>query len=80
MEQKVNRKYVKEQFEMNKIIFDLQEELKTANSEISRLMETLNTNQPIEQNNYDSRLLYGSLGSLIISGLTLFIMPSLFKD
>ena len=58
---------------------DLQEELKTSNSEISRLMETLNANQPIEKENNDFNLLYGSLGSLIISGLALFFAPKLFN-
>lgn len=80
MEQKTNRNYVKEQLEMNKTIFDLHEELKTANLEISRLMTILNANQPTEQDNYDSRLLYGSLGSLIISGLTLILIPKLFNN
>ncbi|WCO01326.1 hypothetical protein [Psychroserpens ponticola] len=80
MEQKTNRNYVKEQLEMNKTIFDLHEELKTANMEISRLMITLNANESIEQGNYDSRLLYGSLGSLVLSGLTLLFMPKLFNN
>lgn len=80
MEQKANKKYVKEQFEMNKTIFDLQEELKTANSEISRLKKTLNANQPAENESYNPNLLYGSLGSLIISGLALFFAPKLFDS
>ena len=79
MEQKINRKYVKEQLGMNKTIFDLQEELKTANSEIARL-ETLYVNRPVEQDNYDPRILYGSLGSLLISGLALLFAPKLFNS
>lgn len=79
MEEKANRKYAKEQMKTNKTIFDLQEELKTSNSQISRLMETLTANQPIEKENNDFNLLYGSLGSLIISGLALFFAPKLFN-
>ena len=78
MEQNVNKKYVKEQQEMNKTIFDLQGELKTANVEISRLNEIIN--QPLKSNQYDSNLLYGSLGSLILSGISLILLPSLFRD
>ena len=78
MEQNVNKKYVKEQQEMNKTIFDLQGELKTANIEISRLNEIIN--QPLKSNQYDSNLLYGSLGSLILSGISLILLPSLFRD
>jgi predicted RNase H-like nuclease (RuvC/YqgF family) len=78
MEQNTNKKYVKEQQEMNKTIFDLQGELKTANIEISRLNEIIN--QPLKFNQYDSNLLYGSLGSLILSGISLILLPSLFRD
>ncbi|MBO6879456.1 hypothetical protein [Winogradskyella sp.] len=80
MEQQSNRKHVKEQLRINKTIFDLQEELKTANSEISRITEILNANQPVAKDHKDARLLYGSLGSLLLSGLTLFFIPRLFNN
>ncbi|MCK8482196.1 hypothetical protein [Psychroserpens algicola] len=80
MEQRLSRKHVKEQLRINKTLFDLQEELKIAKSEISKQMETFNSNQPLEQTTYDSQLLYSSLGSLIISGLTLLFIPKLFNN
>ncbi|MDG1660214.1 MAG: hypothetical protein P8H40_02405 [Winogradskyella sp.] len=80
-EQKANKKYVKEQLEMNRTIFNLQNQLKVANAKIKTLtMEVSNKNQHEEQNNYDNSLLYSSLGSLFLSGLTLFIMPKLFNN
>jgi predicted RNase H-like nuclease (RuvC/YqgF family) len=78
MEQNTNKKFVKEQQEMNKTIFNLQDELKTTKFEISRLNEIIN--QPLKSNQYDSNLLYGSLGSLILSGISLILLPSLFRE
>ena len=80
MEQKTNRKYIKEQLEMNKTTFDLQDELKIAHAEISRLNDVLNLNNENHSSDYNSELLYSSIGSLILSGLTLFLIPSIFKS
>ncbi|GFZ95117.1 hypothetical protein GCM10011531_28310 [Aquaticitalea lipolytica] len=80
MEQKTNRKYIKKQLEMNKTIFDLQDELKIAHAEISRLNDVLNLNKENHSSDYNSELLYSSIGSLILSGLTLFLIPSIFKS
>lgn len=79
MEQRANRKFVGEQFKLNKTIFDLREELKTVNMEMYRLNEAIKSNQPIEKKNVDTNLLMGSIGSIVLSGLALMVAPVLFK-
>lgn len=81
IERQANKKHVIEQFEMNKTIFNLQEKLKTTSLELNRLNEIINsynTTSSSTNNNYD--VFYGSLASMILSGVTLFFMPSLFKN
>jgi predicted RNase H-like nuclease (RuvC/YqgF family) len=81
IEQRSSRKLFKENLEMTKTIFNLKEELKTASSEINRLVEALNANhKPKEKDQSDKKMLYGSLGSLALSGLLLSLIPSLFKN
>ncbi len=81
IEQRSSRKLFKENLEMNKTIFDLQEELKTTSLEIIRLNELINTNQTSNSSiNDNSELIYTSIGTMILSGLTLFFIPSLFKN
>lgn len=79
IEQKANRKCVKEQLEMNKTIFDLQEELKTAKTEFDRLNEAMKVREPFSEGNNDSILLIGSIGSMVLTGLTLIFMPTLLR-
>jgi predicted RNase H-like nuclease (RuvC/YqgF family) len=80
MEQKSNRKYVKEQLEMNKTIFDLKDELKQKCKEIQNLNELINSSKEQGQENYNSPLLYTSLSSAVLAGLTLIFCPILFKN
>lgn len=79
LEQKANQGYIKEQLEMNKIIFDLREKLNTANKNITSLNEQLKSIPIVETNDSNSGLLIGSIGSLLISGLALFFAPRLFN-
>ena len=79
IEHKANRKCVKEQLEMNKTIFDLQEELKAAKTEFNRLNEAMKVSEPVSEDNNDSILLIGSIGSMVLTGLTLIFMPTMFK-
>lgn len=78
LEQKSNRKLVNENLKLNKSIFDLKEKLKTSNFEISRLNELIN--EPSKYNSKDSEILYTSFGSLILSGISLILLPYLFKN
>lgn len=79
LEQKANQKYVQEQLDMNKIIFELKGQLKTANKDITSLKEQLISVQTADINDTNPQILWGSLGSLLISGLALFFAPRLFN-
>ncbi|MBL87627.1 MAG: hypothetical protein CMO82_13340 [Winogradskyella sp.] len=79
IEQKANQKYVKEQLEMNKTIFDMKGQLKTAKKDIASLNEQLISIEAPNRDDTSPELLWGSLGSLLISGLALFFAPRLFN-
>lgn len=79
LEQNSNRKFAKEQFGFNNRIYDLQENLKKANSEIDTMKASMNVNEPVPEDNNDSMVLMGSIGSLVLTGLTLLFMPVVFK-
>lgn len=80
MEQKANQKYVKEQLELNKTIFDLQGKLKKANTEVANLNEQIKSIQAMEANNDNPVILWSSMGSLLVSGLALLFAPKLFNS
>lgn len=80
MEQKANQKYVKEQFQLDKMIFDLQGKLKNANTEIANLNEQIKSIQALGTNNENPVILWSSMGSLLVSGLALLFAPKLFNS
>ncbi|MDA8874261.1 hypothetical protein N9H78_01145 [Winogradskyella sp.] len=80
IEQKINKAHDKEQLTLNKNIFDLKNELKAAESEIKKLTERLNSSSYPKKGTQNSQLLYGSLASLVLSGLSLIVMPKLFNQ
>ncbi|GAB4160336.1 MAG: hypothetical protein Tsb0033_16150 [Winogradskyella sp.] len=78
--QKSNSKYVKEQFQLNKTIFDLQGKLKNSNTEIANLNENIKSIQALGTNNDNPVILWSSMGSLLVSGLALLFAPKLFNS
>lgn len=80
LDQKAKSKYVKEQFQLNKTIFDLQGKLKNANTEIANLNEHIKSIQALGTNNENPVILWSSMGSLLVSGLALLFAPKLFNS
>ncbi len=80
LDQNAKSKYVKEQFQLNKTIFDLQGKLKNANTEIANLNEHIKSIQALETNNENPVILWSSMGSLLVSGLALLFAPKLFNS
>lgn len=80
MEQKANRKYRIEQLEMNKTIFDLQVKLKGTHNEIFKLNERIKLIQVSTPKNGNSEIMFNSMGSLILSGISLILMPFILSD
>ncbi|WP_040254141.1 hypothetical protein [Psychroserpens mesophilus] len=78
--QKANRNYVKEQLEMNKTIFTVQDELNQKFNEIKKLNDLIDSLRSQNQENNNSSLLYTSLSSSVLAGLTLIFFPVLFKN
>jgi len=79
IEQKANQKYVKEQFELNKAVFDLQEKLKSAKRDITDLNEKLKSFEIQQKDDSSNELIVTSIGSFIISTLALMFAPSLYN-
>ena len=80
IENNLRKKNDRELFKKAQEVFDLQEQLKVLRSEVTNLKESLNTaNLSKESHNVNPKLLYSSIGSLIVSGLTLLFMPKLMR-
>ena len=79
IEQKANQKYVNEQFELNKAVFDLQEKLKSAKRDITNLNDKLKSFEIQQKDDSSNELIVTSIGSFIISTLALMFAPSLYN-
>lgn len=81
LEQQEKSKRVEELMAKTRSIFQLKEELKSTNSKFSNLQKLMAQNETLaSQGNKNSEQLYLSLGSMVLTGLSLFFLPIVFRD
>ncbi len=77
IEQSLNKKSQKDELRLNKTIFDLKEELKIKNGDLSELL--VSKNQLDDLLATDKNMYYSSLGTTILAGISLIFVPVLFR-
>lgn len=80
IEQKANREHTTNQLEQDRTIFKLKQKLTSTNSEINSLNLKIKELQSTSTIDNDTQLLYGSLGSLLISSLALIFAPRILRS